>query len=505
MSRQSSHHSSDHRDHHAGGGPEHDLDDDADRNLARGGLSFDFDAGRERYDYRIAIGNDHGNTLVGGMTRDYLWGRGGDDHIAGGRENDVLYGDSGNDVIAGGQGADRLVGGAGDDRLFGGDQNDGLMGGAGNDYLDEGKGHGDLDGGPGNDILVGGPGPDAFHIARDSGNDVVKDFTAGPGMFDHIAVHNLHWQDLSFQDTSAGVKISWAGGSILLEGVMKSQLAQDDFMFEMQPELPPGARHATGPTPERPSPSTDGPDFGSTAPAGESFDNIADRALAHDGALRFDFQGDGAYLVAVGSMGNDTLQGGATLDHFFGRDGNDTLIGGGGDDVLQGDAGDDTLIGGPGMDRLDGGSGNDRIVGGDDNDEIMGMAGSDTIDAGAGHDMIEGGEGNDTIRGGTGADAFIVSPTSGKDVVLDFEGKGPAQGAFDHLALQDILPNQVKVTDTAHGALVSWDTNGDGAAEGSVLLQNVFKADLRQSDFMFVQQPGFVPGIDDTGSHYIFA
>jgi serralysin len=32
----------------------------------------------------------------------------------------------------------------------------------------------------------------------------------------------------------------------------------------------------------------------------------------------------------------------------------------------------------------------------------------------------------------------------------------------------------------------------------------VAKADLRQSDFMFVEAPGFVDGIDDDGSWYIF-
>jgi Ca2+-binding RTX toxin-like protein len=137
-------------------------------------------------------------------------------------------------------------------------------------------------------------------------------------------------------------------------------------------------------------------------------------------------------------------------------------------------------------------------------DELMGMAGNDYLDAGAGHDMIEGGMGNDRIRGGTGADAFIVDPMSGFDVVLDFEATGLAQGAFDHLALRDILPEQVSVADTAEGAFVSWNTNADAQPEAGVLLQDVFAADLRQSDFMFVSEPGFVAGIDDFGSHLIF-
>ena len=134
----------------------------------------------------------------------------------------------------------------------------------------------------------------------------------------------------------------------------------------------------------------------------------------------------------------------------------------------------------------------------------MGGKSNDYLDAGAGHDMIEGEQGNDTIVGGTGADAFIVAPDSGNDVVRDFEATGLAQGAFDHIALRDIRPDQVTVADTAQGVLVSWNLDADTTPEGSVLLQGVAKADLRQSDFMFIDEPGFVDGISTVGSYYIF-
>lgn len=250
-------------------------------------------------------------------------------------------------------------------------------------------------------------------------------------------------------------------------------------------------------------PSTDGPTFGSEPLPGKDFDKAFDKELK-DGEVRFTFSDDQSYQIAVGTKDGDTLTGGGAWDHFFGRDGNDRLIGNGGNDILQGDAGNDELNGGDGMDRLNGGMGDDRLFGGAMADELMGMDGKDYLDAGAGHDMIEGGKGNDTIRGGTGADAFIVDPESGFDVVLDMEVRGDAQGAFDHLALRDILPEQVSVRDTSKGALVSWNTDRDTEAEGSVLLQDVFKADLRQSDFMFVERPGFVGGIEDFGSQWIF-
>lgn len=454
-----------------------------------------FSAGSQPMTYNLSLGTDRDNAIVGADDRTFLWGLGGNDSLATGAMGGHAYGDSGDDLLVGKAGPDGLMGGKGADRLYGGGGNDMLMGGEGDDLLDEGPGHGDLDGGGGNDTLIGGPGADAFAISPTSGNDVIKDFTAGPGMFDHLAVSQLRWSDLQVQDTPAGVKISWnmsaGAGSVVLEGVAKAALAQDDFMFQETPDLPPGARPPSGPAAERASPSTNGPEF-----AGQD----------QGGGLgsSFTIQGDERYQVTIGGDGADTLQGTDAWDHFIGRDGNDTLNGGGGDDVLEGNAGDDVLVGGAGRDHLDGGPGNDNISGGDDNDEIMGGDGDDVIDAGAGHDMIEGGKGNDTLTGGTGADAFIVRPDSGDDVVLDFEATGAAQGAFDHIAFMDILPEQVTVTDTAEGALVSWDTNGDGTAEGSVLLKGVPKADLRQSDFMFNARPGFVAGISTAGSYFIF-
>jgi Ca2+-binding RTX toxin-like protein len=479
------------------------VEDLAGQYLAADGLTFDFSAGRERYDYRVSIGDEGSDVLTGRGDRDHFWGLGGDDLLTGARENDVLYGDEGRDTLSGGDGADRLTGGMDGDRLFGGREADALMGGAGNDYLDEGAGHGDLNGGMGDDTLVGGAGPDAFAVDRTSGNDVIRDFTAGPGMFDHLALRDLRWEDLSFEDTASGVRVSWQGGSVLLEGVAKSQLAQDDFMFADAPDLPPAARDATGPAPAQPSPSIEGPSQWWGREPGARFDQAADAAL-RDGDLSLTFTGDETYQVIVGERGDDELTGGAGVDNMFGRDGADTLLGDGGDDVLQGDAGDDRLEGGDGMDRLDGGMGADTLIGGAMVDDIMGMDGADSIDAGAGHDMIEGGMGNDTIAGGTGADAFIVDPHSGFDVILDMEVRGEAQGAFDHLALRDIRPDQVNVVDRAEGAFVSWNTDRDADPEGGVLLQGVFRADLRQSDFMFIDAPGFVAGISDAGSDWIF-
>ncbi|MHB1122238.1 MAG: calcium-binding protein [Ramlibacter sp.] len=492
------------RDHDGRGSKQHAVDNVASHFLARGGLSFDFDAGQAPYDYQVAIGSRMADTLVGGEQRDYFWGLGGDDRLWTGAESDALFGDSGADVLVAGGGADRLYGGMDADRLYGGAMADALMGGDGDDLLDEGAGHGDLDGGAGNDTLVGGLGADAFAVRPGSGDDVIRDFTAGPGMFDHLALHDLRWEDLSFEDAEAGVTVRWDGGSMLLEGVRQADLAQDDFMFAGWPDLPPGTRAPTSAAPERATMSTDGPTFEDRGLPREMLDRFVDAKLRHSVDFRFSFAGDERYQIVVGAMDGDVLAGGETWDQMFGRDGNDQLLGEAGDDILQGDAGEDELAGGDGSDSLDGGMGADRVDGGAMPDGLMGGDGDDVLDGGADHDMLEGGMGNDTLTGGTGADAFIVDPDSGHDVVLDFEATGEAQGAFDHIALVDILPGQVSVSDTAGGALVTWDTDGDATANGSILLQGVARADLRQSDFMFNTEPGFVEGISTVGSWYIF-
>ena len=150
-------------------------------------------------------------------------------------------------------------------------------------------------------------------------------------------------------------------------------------------------------------------------------------------------------------------------------------------------------------------AGDDRLSGGAESDELMGGDGDDYLDEGAAHGMLNGGMGDDTLVGGTGADAFMVSMDSGHDVVLDFEATGDAQGAFDHIAfMEGIQPADVVVRDTAEGALVGWGMEADGTFAGSILLEGVGKDDLRQSDFMFAEVPGFVEGISDIGSWYVF-
>ncbi|ACK81921.1 calcium-binding protein [Methylobacterium sp. DM1] len=445
-------------------------------------------------DHRLFIGASGPDAYGGTAAMDTAFGRGGPDYLAGRGENDDLLGGNGRDVLIGAGGMDHLDGGRGADILVGGDEADGLRGEEGRDYLDEGAGHGDIEGGGGDDILKGGSGGDAFVISPDSGNDVILDFQGGPGMFDHLAVRGLDAKDFRFEDTNAGVRISWEageGGSVLLAEFEKSQLAQDDFMFtDDRQVIQPTSADAETVTAVK---------FAKDEGGNLSAPDLGAETSAQD-AFRFD-----EFNVKVGTAGRDTFQGTDDRDFYYGEDGADHLTGGAGDDDLSGDAGRDVLDGGDGQDHLMGGRGADQLYGGGQADNLMGENGNDVLYAGAGHDMLDGGRGDDVLNGGDGADAFIVGPDTGNDIVSGGFDAGP--GAFDHLAFRDIMPNQVSISDASDGVRVSWTT---AEGNGSILLQGLRTSDLAQDDFMWNADGGTrgsfigVPTITSEGSQLIF-
>ena len=444
-------------------------------------------------DVKLYIGKGHLDWFAGTGRQDLAFGRAGSDALFGRVMDDDLIGGKGNDYLRGGAGMDHLDGGDGRDALIGGLGADGLRGAAGADYLDEGVGHGDLEGGEGNDTLVGGPGGDAFVISPDSGHDIIKDFDAGPGMLDHLAIRDIEPEDLRFEDTENGVLISWndGEGSVLLEGVKKTELAQDDFMFADDRKV--------------------------IQPTGADADHVtAEELIKNEGealtppSLGADERPDAWFRfddfnIEFGGAHDDTLLGMSKRDYLVGLEGRDQLSGNEGDDDLRGGAGGDTLVGGDGMDHLKGEDGDDQLFGGAMADSLMGERGNDVLAAGAGHDMLEGGTGDDILDGGDGADAFIVAPDSGNDVAVGGFDAGP--GAFDHIAFRDITPDQVAVADTTvsgkKGVLVSWSTDQDAASEGSIFLVGLSKSQMAQDDFMFnagdAREGGFIR--DDAVTH----
>ncbi|TDQ80908.1 hemolysin type calcium-binding protein [Dongia mobilis] len=80
---------------------------------------------------------------------------------------------------------------------------------------------------------------------------------------------------------------------------------------------------------------------------------------------------------AIGSKGNDTINGNGVDNEIWSGAGNDRIRSFGGNDKLYGEAGNDTLEGGDGNDYLDGGIGDDILWSGPGEDTLIGGAGND--------------------------------------------------------------------------------------------------------------------------------
>lgn len=165
------------------------------------------------------VGEDGDDTLSGRKGQDVLKGGAGDDTLKGGSGSDRLFGQKGNDGLNGSGGKDRLTGGGGDDTLLGGSGSDVLKGASGSDILK---------GGRGSDKLVGGGGVDGFLFDEVSGRDVVADFRSGVDLL-VIASGAQRFSDLDIRTDNGGVRVSFDGGSFLVEDL--SALPESDFVF----------------------------------------------------------------------------------------------------------------------------------------------------------------------------------------------------------------------------------------------------------------------------------
>ncbi len=203
------------------------------------------------------------------------------DSIVGTEYVDDLFGAFGNDTLQGGSGADRLFGEGDNDQLFGGLGSDTLVGGAGNDlFVLEYFGH--------------------YTFPTDL--DVVTDFVKGSDRVDlrTIGIGDLNTLlTLTSNDLAENAVIAtrYYNGTfqMRLNGVKKSQLVLDDFIFK-----------------------TD---------------------VVNDSIVGTEYVDD-----LFGAFGNDTLLGGFGNDRLFGEQGNDQLTGGAGNDTLFGGSGDDTAV-----------------------------------------------------------------------------------------------------------------------------------------------------------------
>jgi Ca2+-binding RTX toxin-like protein len=151
------------------------------------------------------------------------------------------------------------------------------------------------------------------------------------------------------------------------------------------------------------------------------------------------------------------------------------LTGNGAVNRLWGLGGNDTLSGQGGNDLLSGGAGNDRVLGGLDADTLIGGAGADVLTGGLGADRFQ------FFAAGESAGAARDTATDfqrgqGDQIALDFDVACTVAGmqnfGFIGPAAFGGTAAQLRYQLTARGTVVQGDTNGDRAADFTLLLDD---------------------------------
>lgn len=188
-------------------------------------------------------GSRFADTLTGDGANNLIRGGSGNDTIVGAAGNDNLQGQAGRDTVSGGAGKDRLIlgngndtgdGGGGKDRIDGGGGNDLLIGAAGDDDLNGGGGNDRLIGGAGSDMLNGGGGSDVFVFETQHGGDTIEDFDVNGDLIDlsgHTGFNNFAAVLAGSSEFSGNTLIGSGDNAIFVQGVTKSELGADDFIF----------------------------------------------------------------------------------------------------------------------------------------------------------------------------------------------------------------------------------------------------------------------------------
>jgi Ca2+-binding RTX toxin-like protein len=241
--------------------------------------------------------------------------------VRGSNFDDDLYGDDGDNYLDGRDGDDIIEGRDGDDLLRGRDGDDDLIGGAGNDTLRGDAGVDWLDGGAGNDVLRTGSGDDVIFASE--GIDYA--LTEGGADTFTVGIEPLEFSYTSLRLVSAE------------RGVVSEGAGADDLVFTLVDEQ--GNQHFTS--------------FGDHF-AGSALANLVvdDPLISAGFGMRADLLAAATGDAYAGTIGDDTIDGGAGNDLIFGGRGADALLGGDGDDILDYDALDTLIAGGAGTDTL---------------------------------------------------------------------------------------------------------------------------------------------------------
>jgi len=439
-----------------------------------------------------AIYGEGGNdTLNGDSGVDFIHAGDGDDVIDGGSENDFLYGEVGNDIMRGGIGLELMFGGEGNDTMYGGQDADAMNGGIGDDLMYGGDGilvAGVLDpepaiavaviddvmnGSDGNDTMYGGGGWD--RLLGDSGHDILIPGTGGVALGGRDNMDGGQGDDIYLVESAALFDFEdfgdtgltqlqlvnkgpsfRVGNGLAIDEVRFSQTVADNVVIGAVNNLG-VAQIFTGI--ERLVIGT-----GLLTAAnrtGTAAINI-DATLANVGlSLGLEILGNAGVNTLIGTLFNDTLDGGGGIDVLQGLVGDDVYIvdnaadviielgGGGRDSVIVDAATNYTLaaelenltLRNAGALQGTGNNLDNTIIGNTAANTLLGLAGNDSLDGGGGNDTMNGGAGVDTMTGGAGVDRFVFGSNIAeignnslfRETITDFVG-GTAGDRLDFSA-----------------------------------------------------------------------
>lgn len=327
--------------------------------------------------------------------------------------------------IADGTVIENATGGSGADVILGNQVANVLLGGAGNDSITAGAGNDSLDGGSGVDTLVGGSGNDSYTV--DSLSDVVSETSTLGTELDTVITH-LSWtlgsnlEKLTLTGTAAvnGTGNSLAnilagnGAANVLNGgtgadKMYGGGGNDTYYVDNLGDLVVDSSTVAGQL--------------DTVNSSVSFTlgaNIEKLTLTGTAALNGTgntlgniLAGNGAANVLNGLTGADTMYGGGGNDTYYVDNLGDSVID---SSTVAGQI--DTVISsvsftlGANIEKL--------TLTGTANSFGTGNTLANTLVGNSGGNVLAGGTGADTVTGGAGADIFVLSNTSGSDLITDF-------------------------------------------------------------------------------------
>ena len=456
-----------------GAGKDTCMGDDGDDSIS-GGADDDTLIGGAGND--VCMGDEGDDSVVGGGGDDTVMGGAGKDTLVAGDGNDMVDGGDGDDsVVGGGSGDDTLMGSGGNDTIVGGTGNHTCTGGAGDDVFVIS----DRNSGP-NSVITDFTENDKFLVSgslnfsslsfvqvgvnteiRGSSNFVLalllnvnasilkassflgitaptptpvktnvtpptvipintppkveanNSVILGSGKTQTITSSDLKFTDL---EQSASLIIFTltelppaTTGKLLLKGV---EVTQVGLTFS-QADINAGSL-----TFQAVAGFTGAANFGFTVTDGKTT-ILGQKFSLNIVQTVFNFAGNTAPQVIVGSALDDDIKGGDGGDDIKGGKGKDKIKGGKGKNKIKSEEGDDDIEAGDGGDDIEGGIGNDKVIGG---------AGNDTLTGNEGDDEIEGGEGKNTLSGGAGKNRFVykksregVIKVEDADLITDFK------------------------------------------------------------------------------------